>query len=168
MTAFGRRKQPSPARAFSAGDGMIYQGSKKYRVNEVVLHCAAVPGDWHKNKTAAQVREIIEGWHRKKGWRAIGYHGIFMPDGTFIQGRAFTEIGAHVVERNRGTIGFLMIESQTITKISRFEDWFTEMQRKAVKAKIKSLPGIQWVTGHNDYASKLCPGFKVRDEDWLP
>jgi hypothetical protein len=146
---------------------MIYQGKARHPVVEVVLHCAAVQGNWHRGKTAVQVLAEVDAWHRKNGWRKIGYHGIFMPDGTFIQGRQFTEVGAHVVERNRGTIGFLMIESQTITKIGRFEDWFTEMQRKAVRAKIKSLPGIQWVTGHNDYANKLCPGFRVRDEDWL-
>ena len=109
----------------------------------------------------------MDAWHRARGWRGIGYHGIFMPDGSFIQGRAFTEVGAHVAERNRGTIGFLMVESQTIRSIGRFEDYFTEMQRQAVRKAIKALPGIKWVTGHNDYAPKLCPGFKVRDEDWL-
>lgn len=147
---------------------MILQGKAKYPVNEVVLHCAAIPGDWHEGKTAEQVRAEVEVWHKKRGFSTIGYHGIFMPNGEYIQGREFTTIGAHVVERNRGTIGFLMIESQTIEKMGRFEDFFTEMQRKAVRAKIKSLPGIKWVTGHNDYANKLCPGFKVRDEDWLP
>lgn len=147
---------------------MIYQGKARYIVNEVVLHCAAVPGDWHKGKTLKDVRAEIDAWHRARGFNMIGYHGIFMPDGSFIQGREYTQIGAHVIERNRGSIGFLMVESQTITKISRFEDWFTEMQRKAVKAKIKTLPGIKWVTGHNDYANKLCPGFRVQDADWLP
>lgn len=145
----------------------IYQGSKKYLVNEVVLHCAAINGGQFGKMTAAQVRAEIDSWHRKRGFSRIGYHGIFMPNGEFIQGRAFTEIGAHVLERNRGTIGFLMIESKTITKMGKFEDYFTEAQRKAVKAKIKTLPGIKWVTGHNDYANKLCPGFKVEDREWL-
>ena len=145
----------------------IYQGTKRYIVNEVVLHCAATQGDWHKGKTATQIRAEIDSWHRVRGFNRIGYHGIFLPDGEFIQGRLFTEIGAHLIERNRGTIGFLMIESKTITKMGKFEDYFTEAQRKAVRAKIKTLPGIKWVTGHNDYANKLCPGFKVEDREWL-
>lgn len=146
----------------------IYQGKARYPVNEVILHCAAVPGTWWKGKTAQQARDAIEAMHKARGFRTIGYHGLFMPDGEFIQGRQFNEIGAHVIERNRGTIGLLMIESQTITGITRFKDWFTEQQRLAVLAKIKSLPGIKWVTGHNDYAAKLCPGFKVEEKDWLP
>lgn len=149
---------------------MIYQGSARYPVNEVILHCGAFPGDWWKGKTAQEARDAVDKMHRERKptpFKKIGYHGLFMPDGSFAQGREFTEIGAHVVERNRGTIGLLMIESQTIKKMGRFEDFFTEMQRKAVRSLIRSLPGIKWVTGHNDYSTKLCPGFKVRDEDWL-
>lgn len=147
---------------------MIYQGKARYIVNEVVLHCAAVDGDWWFGKTAEQVKAEIHQWHLARGFNSFGYHGLFMPNGEYLDGRPFTTIGAHVVERNRGTLGFLMIESSTIRKMGKFTDYFTEMQRKAVRAKIKSIPGIKWVTGHNDYANKLCPGFKVRDEDWLP
>jgi N-acetylmuramoyl-L-alanine amidase len=145
----------------------IRQGAKGYLVNEVILHCAAVDGDWHRGKNAAQVKAEIRQWHLARGFADFGYHGLFMPDGTFLEGRPFTRIGAHVMERNRGTLGFLMVESRTITGITRFESWFTAAQRKAVTEKIASIPGIKWVTGHNDYANKLCPGFKVKDEDWL-
>lgn len=149
---------------------MIYQGKAQYPVTEVVLHCGAFAADWHKGKTAQQMRDAVDVMHRnrKPAFKKIGYHGVFAPDGSFAQGREFTEIGAGVVERNRGVIHLLMVESQLIEKMGRFEDFFTEMQRNAVRTKIKSLPGIQWVTGHNDYAKKLCPGFKVQDADWLP
>ena len=152
---------------------MSYIQAGKYNVNEVVLHCAALNKaqiEQFSKWSAAQCMAEIDRWHksRKPPFKKFGYHGLFMPNGQFLQGRQFTEIGAHVVERNKGSIGFLMIESQEILKIGRFEDFFTEMQRKAVRQKIKELPGIKWVTGHNDYANKLCPGFKVKDEDWLP
>jgi hypothetical protein len=117
--------------------------------------------------TGAQIRAEIEAWHLERGFKKIGYHGIFLPTGEFILGRPFVEIGAHVVERNRGTLGFTMIESKPITRIGVFDDWFTDRQRVAVRAKIKSIPGIKWVTGHNDYANKLCPGFDVKQGDWL-
>lgn len=149
---------------------MIIQNGR-FQVNEVVLHCAALNAaqliqfsKWN----GAQIKAEIDMWHKQRKFSGFGYHGMFLPNGQFIEGRPYTTQGAHVIERNRGSIGFLMIESQVITKIGRFEDWFTQMQRDAVRKKIKEIPGIKWVTGHNDYANKLCPGFKVKDEDWLP
>ena len=149
--------------------GILQNG--KYNVNEVILHCAALNQAQLKQfsqMNAVQIKAEIDAWHRARKFNGFGYHGLFMPSGQFLEGRPFTTQGAHVVERNRGSIGFLMIESQEILKMGKFEDFFTEMQRKAVQAKIKEIPGIKWVTGHNDYANKLCPGFKVKDEDWLP
>ncbi|MGL6208552.1 MAG: hypothetical protein ACRC14_01835 [Paracoccaceae bacterium] len=145
---------------------MILQ-SGKYLVNEVVLHCAAIKTGQFNGMTGEQGRAEIDGWHKARGFKGFGYHGLFMPDGRFTPGRDFTTQGAHVVERNRGTLGFLMIESREITTIGRFGDWFTEHQRQAVRAKIAAIRDIKWVTGHNDYAAKLCPGFKVQARDWL-
>jgi N-acetylmuramoyl-L-alanine amidase len=145
----------------------IRQGSAGYPVHEVILHCAAIKTGFFDGKTAAYVRAEIDRWHKARGFSGIGYHGLFMPDGEFIQGRPYTQVGAHVLERNRGTIGFLMIESREITRMGDFGDWFTQEQRRAVRGRIRTLPGIKWVTGHNDYANKLCPGFKVQDGDWL-
>ncbi len=148
----------------------ILQGKAKYPVVEVILHCPAVGKKWHVGKTVKQMRDAIDHMHRTRKptpFKKIGYHLVVAPDGSIAQGREFTEIGAGVVERNRGVIHICMVESQTITKIGKFEDYFTEMQRVAVRKAIKALPGIKWVTGHNDYANKLCPGFKVEDGDWL-
>lgn len=147
----------------------IRQGSAGYQVNEVILHTPATPGTWWKNKTLLQMRSEIDLWHRRdRGFKKIGYHVLVHPNGEWIMGRNFTEIGAHVKERNRGTIGICMINVETIEKMGKFEDFYTAGHRAAVKKLIASLPGIKWVTGHNDYANKLCPGFKVKDEDWLP
>lgn len=147
----------------------ILQGKAGYEVREVILHTSATPGDWWKGKSVADMRAEIDRWHREdRGWRMIGYHAVVAPDGSWAQGRAWNQIGAHVVERNRGAVGICMIPVATIEKMGRFEDFYTGAQRRAVMTLISTLPGIRWVTGHNDYAAKLCPGFKVRDEDWLP
>lgn len=146
---------------------MIYQGKARDLVTEVILHCAAVPTGYFDGQSAYQVFNAISRWHRERGFSGFGYHGLIMPDGHWYEGRPFDRIGAHVIGHNAGTLGFLLIESREITRIGQFEDWFTRAQRLALQARLRVIPGIEKVSGHNDYAPKLCPGFKVKSDDWL-
>lgn len=152
---------------------MIYQGKARYPVHEVILHTSATPPEWWHGKTVEQMRDMIDQWHRERGWRGIGYHLVIAPDGSTAQGRAFTEIGAHVKERNRGTIGICLIPSRAIVAtghLKTFDAYYTPAQRETVRAKIRALSAmteLRRVTGHNDYAAKTCPGFEVKTEDWL-
>lgn len=149
---------------------MIFQGKARYPVTEVILHTSATPGSWQEGKTADQMRDEFRRWHRAKGWRDIGYHRVFAPDGSMARGRSLWQIGAHVMGHNRGTIGLCMVPVKTIEKMGAFEDFYTPAQREAVKAYIQEIVAIAGpvkVTGHNDYTDmKLCPGFKVKSEDW--
>jgi N-acetylmuramoyl-L-alanine amidase len=148
---------------------MILQGKAKYPVTEVILHCAAIKRGQFDRMSAFQVFETVHRWHRERGWRnGFGYHGLIMPSGEFYRGRPYEMIGAHCIERNRGSLGFLLIESEEITKENApgaFEDFYTPSQDYRLRAVLRSLPGIRKVSGHNEYASKLCPGFSV--PDWL-
>ncbi|BAQ71540.1 lysozyme (plasmid) [Rhodovulum sulfidophilum] len=147
---------------------MIYQGNERLPVREAVLHCAAIKSGQFSHMRPFQVFATVNRWHTERGFsNGFGYHGLFMPDGTWFPGRPFEMIGAHVKGHNTGTLGFLLIESRQIDRMGRFEDFFTEAQRCALTAKLAELPGLETVSGHNDYAPKLCPGFKVRSEDWL-
>jgi hypothetical protein len=63
-----------------------------------------------------------------------------------------------------------MIPVATITKMGKVEDFYTPQQVAAVKSYIKELAAITKITkvsGHNQYANKLCPGFIVDTKDWL-
>lgn len=147
---------------------MIYQGKARHPVREAILHCAAIPTGFFKGQRPFQVFATINRWHIERGFKCFGYHGLFMPDGTFYSGRPFDQIGAHVIGHNAGTLGFLLIESRKIDHaFGSFEDWFTEAQRLALREKLASIDGLTKVSGHNDYAPKLCPGFFVETADWL-
>jgi hypothetical protein len=151
---------------------MILQGNAKYQITEVILHTADTRAGWMKGRPVTAMRDEIDLWHRRdRGWRKIGYHAVIAPDGSRAPGRALGEIGAHVAERNRGTLGICLVPVRKVTGIARFEDFYTPAQRLSLLELIEewqAKTAIRWVTGHNDYAAKLCPGFKVRDEDWLP
>ncbi len=148
---------------------MIYQGEARYPVREVILHCAAINTGQFTHMNAFQMFATVNRWHKERGFQnGFGYHGLITPDGVWYRGRPFDKIGAHCIERNRGSLGFLLIESRKIETISRFEDWFTPAQDMALRAILRDLretKGIETVTGHNDYAPKLCPGFRV--SEWL-
>ena len=150
---------------------MIYQGSARYEVHEAILHTSATPTDWWRGKTIDQIVAEIRRWHTKdRGWRDIGYHRVIAPDGSIGIGRSVYEIGAHVMERNRGTIGICLVPVKTVTHIGTFEEFYTTAQRTALRgylAELRALTPLRWVTGHNDYAAKLCPGFKVQTKNWV-
>lgn len=146
---------------------MIYQGKARYPVREAVLHCAAIRTGQFKGMRPFQVFATINRWHVENGWSGFGYHGLFMTDGQYYGGRPFDKIGAHVIGHNQGTLGFLLIESTKIDRIGEFDDWFTTPQRDSLRHVLSLIPGLQKVSGHNDYAPKLCPGFKVQSDDWL-
>lgn len=143
----------------------IHQGSADTPVLEAILHCLAVPTGWAIDRTPDAVLASVRHWHRSRGWRDVGYHYIIMPDGHVITGRPVNQIGAHTIGKNKGTLGIAMVESVQIDKIGVFSDYFTEWQKASVVDLVYEH-NIHLVSGHNDYAAKLCPGFKVKDTDF--
>lgn len=146
---------------------MIYQGSARYPVTEIILHCADTRPEWMAGRPLAEKVAEIRRWHvQQRGWRDIGYHWVIDRDGNFAIGRRETEIGAHVEGHNRGTIGICLLGGYGASASDPFGKNFTAAQAAAVKRLISVIKGrtaIEKVSGHNDYAAKACPGFKVRN-----
>jgi len=156
-----------------AGTAYIFQGQQGILVDEAILHCAGVPAGWHMYRTPLDVKASIVKWHTDpkphgRGWKAPGYHYLVMPDGTPVLLRPLEMIGAHCIEKNRGTLGILMLETEPVKRSDGlFSDYFTPAQKATVREIVKHH-GIHKVSGHNDYAARLCPGFKVKSADFLP
>ncbi|OWV49336.1 hypothetical protein CDZ97_28135, partial [Mameliella alba] len=105
---------------------MIYQGRARYPVREAILHTSATPGGWDDGKSDQEIYDQFWSWHvegHPHRWRKIGYHRIIRTDGTVLWDteylRSITEIGAHVRERNRGTIGICLIPARTVPNVLR-------------------------------------------------
>lgn len=147
---------------------MIYQGPKKYPVTEIFIHCTATPSVW--GTSSAQRLEAIRQMHiKERGWRDIGYHWLIDRDGTVMQGRKETEVGAHVAGHNSGTIGISLFGGLTSKTHDLFSKNYTREQEEALRLLIEQIMGrtnIKRVRGHNEVDSgKACPGFWV--PDWL-
>ena len=145
---------------------MIYQGKAYYPVIEIILHCADTWPDWMAGRPLTEKVAEIRRWHvEQRGWRDIGYHWVIDRDGAVAPGRRETELGAHVEGHNRGTIGICLLGGHGAKADDLFEKNFSGAQALAVKlliAEIKGRTTIRKVFGHNDYAPKACPGFRVR------
>lgn len=144
---------------------MICQGKAHYPVTEIILHCADTRPDWLAGRSLAEKVAEIRRWHvQERGWRDIGYHWVIDRDGAVAPGRRETEIGAHVEGHNRGTIGICLLGGFGAKADDPFEKNFTAAQAATVRrlvGEIKGRTAIRNVSGHNDYAAKACPGFRV-------
>lgn len=149
---------------------MIRQGKAGYPVDELIIHTSATSPGWMEGRSVDDMVAEIRRWHtEERGWRDIGYQRVFAPDGSIGIGRSIYDIPAQVAGHNRGKIGVCLIPVNKVDRIGRFEDFYTEAQRVALRdyiVELEELTGPLRVSGHNDYANKACPGFKVRTEDW--
>ena len=137
------------------------------QITGIVIHCSA-----SANGDARVTRDVIDKWHREKGWSEIGYHYVIEIDGFTNSGRELERIGAHVAGSNAKTVGICMIGT----------DKFSVKQWNSLNAMVRELrekyPEAS-VMGHRDYSPdkdgdgvvepweflKTCPGFSVAD--WI-
>ncbi len=162
----GFRGQPvATSRPSGVAAPKLYQGSARYLVDEIVVHCSATRPDWMDDFTmAAKVAEIRR-WHvEDREWRDIGYHWIIGRDGVMLPGRRETEIGAGVEGHNLGAIHVCLIGGHGSANTDRFGAHFTSQQDAALRqliAQISARTPIRRISGHNEWAAKACPGFNV-------
>lgn len=123
----------------------------------IVLHCSAVrPG---QRSSAAD----IDNWHRKKGWKGIGYHYVVRRDGSVELGRPLAEPGAHVVGHNRYSIGICY--EGGLDANGEDADTRTPEQVKALRQLVEQLHEAfpkALIVGHHDLnPGKPCPCFNA-------
>ena len=138
------------------------------KISEIIVHCAATPEG--KPFTVAD----IDAWHRKRGFRCIGYHFVIYLDGSVHEGRDVAEVGAHCSGHNANSIGICYIGGCASTKNAKGDyppkDTRTPAQRAALVRLVadmrKKYPGAT-VHGHNEFDNKACPSFNVQKEPEL-
>lgn len=144
---------------------VILQGSARYPVREIVVHCAATSPSWMARRSLTEKVAEITRWHvEDRGWRTIGYHHVIDVDGARWPGRPETEIGAGVEGHNRGVIHVCLIGGAGSAATDDFARHFTPAQDASLRSILRDISArtrIQRVSGHNEWAAKACPGFHV-------
>lgn len=115
---------------------MIYHGNAS--VGEVILHTSATRGGWHKGKTADEMKCAMRSraGMSGRGEATLDITASLRQTAQLQWAGRFTKCGAHVKGHNTGTLGICMVPVKTHAGITRFDDYFTEAQRYAVKTYI--------------------------------
>jgi len=129
-------------------------------IHKIILHCTATPEG--RNTTVEDIRR----WHKEKGFNDIGYHYVVYLDGTVHDGRSVEIVGAHTKGYNTGSIGVVYVGGIDSKKFEP-KDTRTSKQKKSMHTFIKGLMDKYkgaTLHGHNEFAAKACPSFKVQSE----
>lgn len=127
-------------------------------INRIILHCSAT--EEGREYSVAD----IDAWHKKRGWKGIGYHYVLYLDGTIAIGRDVADQGAHVSGENSDSIGVCYIGG---LRNGSPEDTMTAMQDMSFMMLVNSLRvvfGPLSLHGHNEFSNKACPSFEVADK----
>ncbi len=129
------------------------------KITEIIIHCTAT-----KAGRPVTVSDV-DSWHRRRGFRSIGYHYLVDLDGTVRPGRPEAEPGAHCLGHNAASIGIAYVGG--LDSAGRPADTRTPPQREALRALVADLrrrfPAAT-VHGHNEFAPKSCPCFNVKTD----
>ncbi|WP_086971901.1 N-acetylmuramoyl-L-alanine amidase [Vibrio coralliirubri] len=126
----------------------------------ITVHCSATPPQ--QDVGVAEIRQ----WHKKRGWRDVGYHFIIRRNGDVQLGRPLSQTGAHVKGHNKGNIGVCLVGGCNAEL--QPEDNFTLAQRKALFGLMTALQEQflipdENVKGHEDWGvNKACPVLKIK------
>lgn len=128
-------------------------------IDKIIIHCSATPEG--RKVTVDEIRQ----WHLQIGWKDIGYHYVIYLDGTIHRGRPESVVGAHCSGYNKNSIGICYIGG--CDKNMQPKDTRTVGQKRALLEILnrlkKDYPNAT-LHGHNEFATKACPSFNVKEE----
>jgi len=134
-------------------------------INLIVVHCSATEAGVDYSV------EEIDSWHRKRGFRKIGYHFLVHIGGE-ISGekegmRSLSEIGAHAKGKNRHSVAVCYIGGM---KDGKAWDTRTVPQIHGLRALVAALesmyPGAE-VVGHRDLSVDLNGDGVITKDEWM-
>tara|TARA_R100001440_G_scaffold26488_2_gene43202 strand:+ start:8948 stop:9355 length:408 start_codon:yes stop_codon:yes gene_type:complete len=129
------------------------------RIDKIFIHCSATPPDMYVDA------DLIDVWHKQRGWSGCGYHYVIKRDGQIELGRPIEKIGAHVKGFNKSSIGICYCGG--VDGDMKEEDNRTDDQKKSLLLLLNYLKNVfpkAEVHGHRDFSPKFCPSFDATTE----
>ena len=131
-------------------------------INLIVIHCTATKRgiDYSVN--------TIRKWHKKRGFKDIGYHFVIHLDGTIERGRPWDQSGAHALGYNENSIGIVYVGG--LDENGNSEDTRTVAQIHSLRASveiIKAMYPMIDVKGHRDLSVDLNGDGVISSQEWM-
>ena len=132
------------------------------KIKRLIIHCSAT-----KEGQEYSVDTITK-WHKKRGFRTIGYHFLVHLDGSISKGRNISEIGAHCKGYNRYSIGVCYVGG--LDQNGKPKDTRTKEQKETLRNLSKILKvmfDFNEVKGHRDYSKDLNGDGVISKIEWM-
>lgn len=99
----------------------------------------------------------VESFHvDTRKYFAIGYHYIVFPDAVY-EGRPIENVGAHVLNQNRGKIGVLVYGNFNYEQPTHTQKEFIRLLVEDIRSRAIRTRDKQLLT-HGELANTVCPG----------
>lgn len=127
------------------------------KINEIIVHCTCTFSD---QKVTI---EILRQWHKKRGFKDVGYHYLIDIEGNILTGRPVEQVGAHCTDHNAHSIG--VAYAGGLGDDAKPANTLSEKQKAALVQLLRELkeryPDAS-IHGHSEFANKACPCFDVQ------
>lgn len=113
--------------------------------------------------TSHHTAEIVDAYHKSKGWDGIGYNWYIEKSGVLKKGRDESKTGAHTIGYNEKSIGICLAGNfdATMPTTAQIITLTKLLKEKMVQFNIEPVN----IVPHRAFATKTCYGKKLAD-DW--
>lgn len=135
---------------------------------KIVIHCSATRNGKSLKTNNQSAAQVIDSWHKERGYSRIGYHFVIDVDGTVETGRQVGEIGAHVKGHNRNSVGICLVGG--ITKEGKNHAEYTAEQWQALYKLLRELESQHpkaKIYGHRDLSPDLNGDGSITPNEWV-
>jgi N-acetylmuramoyl-L-alanine amidase len=142
--------------------------AKQSFVRQIIVHYTATYDD---DQTVD--RDVVDRWHKNRGWSGIGYHFLIRQDGTVQRGREVDTVGAHAPP-NTGRVGVCYVgglkrssgpnvgvDTRTPAQTEALIKIISDLKAGVYNTSVVTVDPDAEVLGHRDVGSTQCPGFDV-------
>lgn len=124
---------------------------KKTDIKKIIIHCSASDAPEHDSI------EVIREWHKRNGWKDIGYHYVITKDGEVFKGRDEMVMGAHCIGHNKDSIG-ICLTGRTYFSVEQYKAARKLCDDIMLRYKFNRTE----VYPHNFFTDlKTCPNFPI-------